>query len=146
MIYLDASVLVAAVVDIEPFHAPCARLLLSSESKIVRSHGLAETFSTLTGGRLPLRLSPAVANRLIEVNLLPRLRIVDLAASDVIRAIADSESRGVRGGAIHDLFHLFAARKAKASTLYTLNLSHFQTFHRRGDPEVRLPEPDPSPP
>ncbi|MBU6302291.1 MAG: PIN domain-containing protein [Verrucomicrobia bacterium] len=146
MIYLDASVLVAAVVDIEPFHAPCARLLLSSESKIVRSHGLAETFSTLTGGRLPLRLSPAVANRLIEVNLLPRLRIVDLAASDVIRAIADSESRGVRGGAIHDLFHLFAARKAKASTLYTLNLSHFQAFHRRGDPEVRLPEPDPSPP
>lgn len=146
MIYLDASVLVAAVVDIEPFHAPCARLLLSSESKIVRSHGLAETFSTLTGGRLPLRLSPAVANRLIEVNLLPRLRIVDLAASDVIRAIADSESRGVRGGAIHDLFHLFAARKAKASTLYTLNLSHFQAFHRRGAPEVRLPEPDPSPP
>jgi predicted nucleic acid-binding protein len=140
MIYLDASVLVAAVVDIEPYHAPCARLLLSKEPKAVRSHGLVETFSTLTGGRLPLRLSPSVADRLIGVNLVPRLRIVDLAASDVMRAIADSESRGVRGGAIHDLLHLFAAKKAKASTLYTLNLSHFRAFHRRGDPEVRLPE------
>jgi hypothetical protein len=35
---------------------------------------------------------------------------------------------------------VIAGKKAKASTLYTLNLGHFQAFHRRGDPEVRLPE------
>jgi len=140
MIYLDASVLVAAIVDIEPFHDPCARLLLSNEPKAVRCHGLVETFSTLTGGRLPLRLPPTIASRLIEVNLLPRLQIVDLDAKDIAKAIADCTSRGVRGGAIHDLLHLLAAKKAKASVLYTLNFSHFQAFHRRGDPEVRLPE------
>lgn len=140
MIYLDATVLVAAVVDIEPFHEPCARLLLSKEPKAVRSHGLAETFSTLTGGRLPLRLSPAIASRLIEVNLTPRLRIVDLTAREVAGAIAECESRGVRGGAIHDLLHLMAAKKAKASAVYTLNLPHFRAFQRKGDPEVRMPE------
>lgn len=139
MIYLDASVLVAAVADIEPFHGPCARLLLSDEPKAVRSHGLAETFSTLTGGRLPLRLSPAIASRLIEVNLTPRLRIVEPGAREVARAIGECESRGVRGGAIHDLLHLFAAKKAKAAVLYTLNLAHFRAFQRPGDPEVRLP-------
>ena len=99
-----------------------------------------ETFSTLTGGRLPLRLTPATASRLIEVNLVPRLQIVDLSARDVAKAFADCESRGVRGGAIHDLLHLLAAKEAKVSAFYTLNLNHFRAFHRQGDPELRLPQ------
>lgn len=77
MIYLDASVLVAAVVDIEPFHAPCARLLLGNEPKAICSHALAETFSTLTGGRLSLRLPPAAAAQLIEVSILPRVTFIE---------------------------------------------------------------------
>jgi predicted nucleic acid-binding protein len=139
MIFLDASVLVAALVDIEPFHQPCARLLLSDEPKLVRSHGLAETFSILTGGRLSLRLSSATATQLIEVNLLPRVKFIDLTPGAVVTALKESELRGVRGGAIHDYLHLAAARKAKAEILYTLNLGHFRAFHRPGDPEVRLP-------
>jgi predicted nucleic acid-binding protein len=139
MIYLDASILVAALVDIEPFHQPCARLLQSKEPKLVRPHGLVETFSTLTGGRLSLRLSPATATRLIEINLLPRLKFVELSPVEVFKAFKESESRGVRGGAIHDYLHLAAARKGKAESLFTLNLSHFRAFHHPGDPEVRLP-------
>lgn len=139
MIFLDASILVAALVDIEPFHQPCARLLLDDKQKWVRSHVLVETFSTLTGGRLPLRLSAATATRLIEVNLLPRVKFVELTPGAVVTALKESERRGIRGGAIHDYLHLAAARKAKAETLYTLNLSHFRAFHRPGDPEVRMP-------
>jgi predicted nucleic acid-binding protein len=139
MIYLDASILVAALVDIEPFHQPCARLLLSKEPKQVRPHALVETFSTLTGGRLSLRLPPATATRLIEINLLPRLKFVELTPGETFNALKETERRGIRGGAIHDYLHLASARKGKSESLFTLNLSHFRAFHRPGDPEVRLP-------
>ncbi len=140
MIYLDASILVAALVDIEPFHRPCARLLLDARPKLARSHGFAETFSTLTGGRLSLRLPASTANRLIQVNLAPRIRAVDLSITEVLDALAESQARGVRGGAIHDFLHLAAAKAAEAETLFTLNLAHFRAFHRPGDPDIRLPE------
>jgi predicted nucleic acid-binding protein len=137
--YLDSSVFVAAVTDIEPHHETCAALLLGDTTLCSRPHALAETFSSLTGGRLSLRLSPTSAARLIEVNLLPRLSLSDLSPAEVMRALRESEARGVRGGAIHDFLHLAAARKANATRLYSLNVRHFQAFHRPGDPEVIHP-------
>ncbi len=137
--FLDSSVLVAAITDIEPYHESCASILLGKTVLCSRPHALAETFSTLTGGRLSLRLSPTSAARLIEVNLLPRLSFFDFSATEVMRVLRDSEARGVRGGAIHDFLHLVAARKAKATHLYTLNIRHFKAFLRPGDPEVTHP-------
>jgi hypothetical protein len=51
----------------------------------------------------------------------------------------ETEARGVRGGAVFDYLHLAAARKAKAARFYTLNVSHFRSFHRPGDPEIVHP-------
>lgn len=137
--YLDSSIFVAAITDIEPHHDSCASLLLGSLPLCSRPHALAETFSALTGGRLSLRLSPASAARLIEVNLLPRLSFSNLSATEMMHALRDSEARGVRGGAIHDYLHLAAARKTKATHLYTLNVRHFKAFFRPGDPEITHP-------
>ena len=137
--YLDSSILVAAVTDIEPYHEPCAALLLGKTPLRVRPHALAETFSALTGGRLALRLSATTAARLIEVNILPRVSLADLTAAELMRALRDSEARGVRGGAIHDYLHLATARKVKAESLYTINVRHFRAFHRPGDPEIVHP-------
>ena len=53
--------------------------------------------------------------------------------------MGESQSRGVRGGAIHDYLHLVAARKVGAQRFYTLNVSDFQSFHRQGDPEIVHP-------
>lgn len=138
-IYLDSTVLVAAVTDIEPFHEGCASLLLGGAALCMLPHAVSETFATLTGGRLSLRLSPAMATRLIEVNLLPRISFVPWNGADHVAALKEAERRGVRGGAIYDYLHLAAARKAKASKLVTLNLRHYQAFHRSGDPEVLQP-------
>lgn len=137
--FLDSSILVAAITDIEPHSQASADLLLGKTALCIRSHALAETFSALTGGRLSLRLSPPTAVKLIEVNILPRVSITDLTAAEVLRALRETESRGIRGGSIHDYLHLATARKVKAARLYTLNPRHFQPLHRSGDPEVVHP-------
>jgi predicted nucleic acid-binding protein len=136
--YLDTSVLVAAVVATESHHAACGRLL---DQGVVGFyvHGLAEFFSTLTGGRKAFRLSPQQAVELLETDYLPFLQITTLTAAETLRGMRECSSRGVQGGAIFDYLHLVAARKGKAERLFTLNLSNFRAFYRDGDPEICSP-------
>lgn len=137
-VYLDTSVLVAALVEDEPTHDACLRLLRGKKAA-VWTHGLAETFATLTGGRLGIRTSPTVAARLIEDSLMPRLRMVELGATDVGEAIRGTQAAGVRGGAIFDFLHLSAARKSAATTLYTLNARHFLPIVSGNAPRIEAP-------
>ena len=78
--YLDSSVLVAALVEDEPNHEACLRLL-RKKNGATWLHALPETFATLTGGRLGVRTSPATAAQLIG-SLTPRLRLIELNAGD----------------------------------------------------------------
>lgn len=103
------------------------------------AHGIAETFSTLTGGKKTFRLSAAVAAEFLDAHFVPRLAITALTPAEILRTMREAEARGVRGGAIFDFLHLVAARKAKAARFYTLNISHFRAFHRTGDPEIVHP-------
>ena len=135
---LDSSVLVAALVQSEPHHEAC-HALLDRPGLVAGVHALAETFNTLTGGRLPARLAPDLAAQAIEVTLLPSLVIIAPDGAEVMAAIRSAHRRGVRGGAIYDYLHLVTARKADASRLYTLNTRHFLAFHRKGDPEIVHP-------
>ncbi len=136
---LDSSVIVAALDGEDPDHAACRSLLLSAKFSI-HAHALSETFSTLTGGRLAIRVPASQAASLLRKWVAPRLAVTTLDEDDLLSAFDESSSRGVSGGAIYDYLHLVAARKARASTLYTLNISHFQFFHRSGDPKVSTPE------
>lgn len=137
-LFLDSSVLVAALVEDEKHHEACLKLLRRRELS-AWSHALAETFSTLTGGRLGLRVAPAVAAELIEVSLLPRLKLVELSGAELAAALAEAESAGVRGVALYDYLHLCAARKVRASALFTLNVRHFAVIAGRGDPRIEAP-------
>ena len=135
---IDTSVLVAAMIDSEFGHAS-SRSLITSQTCVMYAHGITETFSTLTGGRKAFRIKPQLASELLEDHFIPRLSIATLTPSETLRAMRDAEARGVRGAAIFDYLHLVAARKAKARTLYTLNVAHFRAFHRPGDPEITHP-------
>lgn len=84
ILYLDTTILVAALVEDEPAHESCLKLL-RRKSVSAWSHALTETYSTLTGGRLGIRVSPAVAAELIAESLKPRLTWVDLNADDQVR-------------------------------------------------------------
>jgi predicted nucleic acid-binding protein len=136
--YLDSSVLVAALVEDEPAHEACLQLL-RGKNLVSWVHALAETYATLTGGRLGIRVSPALGAQLIEVSLLPRLRLIDLQSEELMDAIRGTNAVGARGGALYDFLHLTAARNAAAKTLYTLNTRHFEVITRNGDPDIKLP-------
>jgi predicted nucleic acid-binding protein len=138
-LYLDSSVLVAALVEDEPAHEACLSILRKKDLA-AWTHALPEVFATLTGGRLGLRVPPAVASELIQASLVPRVRLIELGGTDVIDAIHESERVGARGGAILDFLHLFAARRSGAHTIYTLNHRHFIAIARKGDPKIEQPE------
>ena len=135
---LDSSVIVAAIDRDDSEHVACRRLLLSAEF-CVHAHALSETFSTLTGGRLAVRVSSADAASVLRKWVAPRLAVTTLDSDDLLRAYEESSARGVRGGAIYDYLHLVAARKARAPLLYTLNIGDFRAFYRTGDPKIVKP-------
>lgn len=135
---MDTSVLVAAIVATEAFHVEC-QALLDRPAMALYSHGVAETFSTLTGGRKSFRMPATLAAAIIQEDYLPDLTVIELPVPDMLLAMREAESRGVRGGAIFDYLHLMAARCAGAERFYTLNVSNFLSFHREGDPEIVHP-------
>lgn len=135
---IDTSVLVAAVITRETHHEACFDLIAHGSCTIYL-HGIVEAFNTLTGGRKGFRVLPSLAAEILEEDFMPKLTVVTLTLAETLRAMHESESRGVRGGAIYDYLHLVAARQAKAQKLYTLNVSNFAAFHRAGDPDILLP-------
>jgi predicted nucleic acid-binding protein len=138
IVTIDTSVLVAAIIESEPYHAEC-RSLVAKGGCHLYAHGLAETFSTLTGGKKDFRLSASVVAAMLGDHFAPRLSITALTPAEMLRAMGETESRGVRGVAIFDYLHLVAAWKAKADRVFTLNVSNFRAFHRAGDPAIVHP-------
>jgi predicted nucleic acid-binding protein len=105
-------------------------------------HALAETFSILSGGRHGRhgrRLNASTAAALIEQSVLPYVQALTLTGKDMMAALVECESRGVRGGAIYDWLHLAAARKAGVEVLITLDLRDFQSLARPGDSRIEMP-------
>ena len=135
---IDTSVLVDALGKGGPHHAASLNVI-NTPGNVASSHILSETFSTLTGGRLEFRVPASQAASILKDHVAPRLKLITLSPSDLLRAYAEAESRGVSGGAVYDYLHLFAARKSKAERLYTLNFNDFMAFHRLGDPEILRP-------
>lgn len=135
---VDSSVLVSSLIPDDAHHEACHRLL-SRDGLRIYVHAIAETFSTLTGGRHHLRVDPVTAANVIEQSVIPFVKIVALSATDFLHAVSVAQARGIRGGAIYDYLHLAAARKAKAEVLYTLNVRHFESFYRKNDPRIVHP-------
>ncbi len=135
---LDSSVLVAALASDELKHAECLALLLKG-GNCIYSHALLETFSTLTGGKLGVRVTADFAVRMLSETVLPRVSVIELSSAEIIAALGIAQSRGVRGGCVYDYMHMVAAKKANASLIITLNMDDFQHLRREADPEVQLP-------
>lgn len=132
---LDTSVVLASLDADEPQHAACDRLLAAG-GHLFYLHGLAEIFSILTGGRQGRRLRAKAVHQLIEDSVLPFVKLSGLGGRDVLAGLSECEARGVRGGAVYDLLHLYAARKSGAARIVTLDVRTFQAFLRPGDPRV----------
>ena len=137
-IALDTSVIVSALCAANADHQRSCGLLAEGRP-LIWQHAMSEIFSTLTGGRLGFRVGTSEVATILRHQIASRLRVVALDSDELYQAFDQAETRGIRGGAIHDYLHLVAARKAGAVRIYTLNRSDFMAFHRPGDPEIATP-------
>ena len=116
------------MVEEEEHHDAAWKALAGATEGFTSTHAVAETFATLTSGRLDVQLTPAEAAQVIEANIIRRLQIVELQLTDYQQAMGSSQTAGARGGAIFDMLHLQAARRMAAKRILTINVRHFQVF------------------
>lgn len=128
MTYFDSSVLFSALVVGDEDHAASAFEVNAAGDKITSAHALAETFATLTGGKIRVKVSPRQALEMIEQSILPHLRVHAISPDDYLAAMEAAENVGARGGAIYDLLHIEIARLHKVKRILTLNYDHFVQF------------------
>jgi hypothetical protein len=118
--YWDSSAL------LEALHDQTLRQRILPAENATRPHALTEIFSTLTKG-VSYRYPPDDAAKMCK-DLLPKLTFVELTAGEMMEAIDNAGSQGVRGARIHDLMHAWAAKKWQADVLLTLDKSGFSTL------------------
>jgi len=68
-----------------------------------------------------------------------RLTIISLDDEEYFRAIAEAAAAGVVGGAIYDALLRHCALKAKAETIFTWNVKHYQQAGLPAGRRVRTP-------
>ena len=135
-IFLDTTVLVAAVVAHHPHHARAlsviSGVLSGDDHGHVAAHGLAETYAVLTTLPVTPRIGPEAASKLIGEDIVAHFDVVALTAREYERLIAGLSERSVMGGATYDVIQLECARKAAADRVYTFNVKDFRGL----DPEL----------
>lgn len=116
--YWDASALIDAL------HDSRIEQKVLEPDQWTRSHALAETFATLTGGKLGIRYLPDDAAALIR-EITEGINFVDLTPAETLAALDKAQKHGIRGGRIHDWLHAVAAKKAGVEELVTDNFGDF---------------------
>jgi len=81
--YLDSSVLVASLTPDDPNYAACDSLL-NETGNWISPHALNETFATLTGGRLGMRVDPDTAAKMIRESIVPCVSFVELSVEEIL--------------------------------------------------------------
>ena len=124
--YFDSSVLIGLLYGDGPEHAMCAQVWEVSDKRVIYNHGLLETFSQLTGGRLGEPIFADDAAQSIALTLEQgQVQVVGFDSPELLSHLAKARRFGIRGGAVYDYMHLCAARKAGADRIFTLNKRHF---------------------
>ncbi len=136
-VFLDTSVLVAGLVDFGPQSAPAQSLLHAVAEKRVQAPGTAwhcclEFFSVAT--RLPpeFRVTPADAALLLQEEVLSRMAVHDLPATDRVSMLRAAARDAIGGGRIYDAHIAEVARAAGANVVVTDNRRHFLSALRYG--------------
>lgn len=129
-VFLDTSVLLAGLIDFGPQSAPAQSLMHAIAEKRVASaatawHCCLEFYSVST--RLPpeYRLAPADAAILLEDEIVARVSVHDLPASDRLAAVRAAARDQIAGGRIYDAHIAEIARAAGAGVVVTDNRRHF---------------------
>jgi predicted nucleic acid-binding protein len=136
-VFLDTSVLVAGVVDIGQPSAGSQRVLDAvADGRIPDSqtawHCCLEMYSVLT--RLPAeyRLSPEEAVRLLQTEILARLRVFQLPGDSFAAFLPTLADERISGGRVYDAHIAEIARLAGSRIVLTANRRHFVSLLAHG--------------
>lgn len=128
--FLDTSVLLAGLIDFGPQSAPAQSLMHAIAERRVTAaatawHCCLEFYSVST--RLPpeFRLSSQDAVILIEEEIVRRMSVHDLPASDRLTSLRAAARDQIGGGRIYDAHIAEIARAAGAAVVVTDNRRHF---------------------
>mgnify|MGYP000238370228 CR=1 FL=1 len=139
----DTSLIVSGIVVSHPMHArslPWLQRAKTGEVEcLVVSHSLAETYAVLTTLPLKPRISPLVAQRLIDTNLLAMARIVPLTIADYWNTIQRMTEMGLSGDTIYDALIATVARRLSIDKLLTLNADDFRRVWPEGKQVITTP-------
>jgi len=129
-VYIDTNLIIADAVQTHTHHANAEALFhliqMRRWTPVVSAHGLSETYSVLTGAPFQPRISPMEAWEIIEKNVLKSFIIEPLGHNDFTKIIRECAANGWTGGITYDVIHVYAARKAQCTRIYTSNLAHFR--------------------
>ena len=138
--FFDTSVLVPVFLDQHVHHEASYKAYLKAQKRYdcCAAHSLAEVYATLT--RLPGNLRASADQAMLFLaDMAERLTFVALDAEEYWAAIADAADHGVLGGKTYDALLARCALKAKAETILTWNLGHFQQLGSHVAKMVRTP-------
>lgn len=99
---------------------------------IVPVHVLIESYAVLTRLPAPHRMAPSDAFRLLDENFRAGVETPALGARDSWGFLGEASRDGIGGGRSYDALIAAAARRARATALYTLNARHFTHLERHG--------------
>jgi predicted nucleic acid-binding protein len=142
-ILFDTSLIIAALVESHPMHVRAFPWLKKAKAKdfelVVASHTIAETYAVLSTLPIKPRISPSVAWRLINENIVPISKIVSLTPTEYSFTIKQISELGLVGGITYDALIAKVAQKSKVKRMLTLNLEHFTRVWPDGEKIISLP-------
>lgn len=106
---------------------------------LVSSHTLAELYAVLTTLPVSPRITPDMAWRLIQEDILNIAEVSALSASDYKTVIRKLKDNGFSGGIIYDALICQAAVKGGAEILLTLNSADFRRLQMAGSANIVEP-------
>ncbi len=126
----DTSVLVGALTTGHPRHSACLPYVQKVHHREIEgcfcTHAIAELYSVLTGRTNP-RILPADVKQMISTDL-AMFQVIDLDSDDYLSVVDKLVALGLPGAVYFDALHAFAASKAGADTILTLNIKDFNRF------------------
>jgi predicted nucleic acid-binding protein len=126
-VFFDTSVLVASFLVSHEHHERSFAILAKTNRKSAccGAHSLAELYATLT--RLPGKFALSIDQALLSLDsVAERMELVSLDVREYRDAIRTAASAGILGGTIYDALLGQCALKARATRIYTWNISHFR--------------------
>ena len=138
--FFDTSVLVAAFWGGHVHHPVSVKLVGAANKKnsACSMHTLAEVYAAMTS--LPIKpMVPPEQVMLFVQEVRDRLTLVSLDEAEYFETIQQTADAGFTSGRVYDALLLRCAAKAKAQTIYTWNLKHFQAIAPDQAARIRTP-------